>query len=142
MQKVEGLMHQCNLQEVFARHKDRIQSGRRLDWRNLLSPGEQQRLTFCRLLWHHEWFEQQHGQGVPFFAVLDEATAAMDSFSEQCCYEAARNSGIGMISVSHRPALAKYHDRLLLIEGNSAPRSTQQYVLENQSFHQRRELDS
>ena len=51
----------------------------------------------------------------PFFAILDEATAALDVRAEVICYTALQKRGIGVLSVSLRPSLLPIlTDRLLL----------------------------
>lgn len=73
-----------------------------LDWADVLSLGEQQRLAFARLLLNH-----------PGFAVLDEATSALDVPTETLLYEELKKRGIHFISVGHRASILKYHDRVL-----------------------------
>merc|ERR1719424_1616536 len=74
------------------------------DWSSILSLGEQQRLAFGRLLFNAPQIE---------IAVLDEATSALDMDSERAMYTAVQNSGVGYISVGHRPSLTTYHDHKL-----------------------------
>jgi putative ATP-binding cassette transporter len=79
-----------------------------LDWADVLSLGEQQRLAFARLLIHR-----------PGFAVLDEATSALDPENEAHLYGTLKAMGIHYISVGHRPSLLDYHTRVLeLIDGD------------------------
>ena len=73
-----------------------------LDWADVLSLGEQQRLAFARLLIHR-----------PGFAVLDEATSALDPENEAHLYGTLKAMGIHYISVGHRPSLLDYHTRVL-----------------------------
>jgi len=86
-----------------------------MDWSNMLSLGEQQRLAFGRLLVNR-----------PRLAILDEATSALDVEAEAKMYSLLRDikldSGMLLtyISVGHRPSLLNYHDvrlRLSLEEG-------------------------
>jgi putative ATP-binding cassette transporter len=77
-----------------------------LDWGQLLSLGEQQRLAFARLLLTK-----------PAYAVLDEATSALDGPNEALLYRELQTEGTTYISVGHRPSLPAYHDRVLELQG-------------------------
>jgi putative ATP-binding cassette transporter len=77
-----------------------------LDWADVLSLGEQQRLAFARLLIHR-----------PRFAVLDEATSALDAAHEANLYRRLKQAGVGFISVGHRRSILEYHDRVLELQG-------------------------
>jgi putative ATP-binding cassette transporter len=76
-------------------------------WGQRLSGGEQQRLSFARA------FLQR-----PDWLFLDEATASLDPVAEQELYEKLKRalSGLTMISIAHRPAVAQFHDRVLTVE--------------------------
>jgi vitamin B12/bleomycin/antimicrobial peptide transport system ATP-binding/permease protein len=80
-----------------------------LDWDNVLSLGEQQRLAFARLLLTG-----------PSYAILDEATSALDLGNEAMIYEYLRKSGTAYISVGHRSSLVQYHERVLEIKGDQS----------------------
>jgi putative ATP-binding cassette transporter len=75
-------------------------------WENTLSGGEKQRLAFARLLIHK-----------PDIVIMDEATSALDPSSQEHLMnrviEQLPNATV--ISVSHRPELAKFHDRKILL---------------------------
>ena len=92
-----------NLSDVFARVDDDLD--RAVDWANILSLGEQQRIAFARLFLRK-----------PKFAFLDEATSALDEENQGDLYHRIKDSGIGFISVGHRTTLIGYHDRLLNLE--------------------------
>jgi vitamin B12/bleomycin/antimicrobial peptide transport system ATP-binding/permease protein len=77
-----------------------------LDWADVLSLGEQQRLAFARLLINK-----------PAFAVLDEATSALDPDNEANLYRRLKEMGIRYISVGHRRSLLDYHERVLELQG-------------------------
>ncbi|CAG8565186.1 12629_t:CDS:10 [Acaulospora morrowiae] len=77
-----------------------------LDWNKLLSPGEQQKLSFARLFF---W--------KPVFAALDESTCLLDSTTESRFFELCKEDGITCITVSHNKNLLKYHDKVLLLDG-------------------------
>lgn len=72
------------------------------DWADVLSLGEQQRLTFARLLLNK-----------PNYAILDEATSALDLGNEERLYQHLRAKGTTFLSVGHRSTLASYHQSLL-----------------------------
>jgi vitamin B12/bleomycin/antimicrobial peptide transport system ATP-binding/permease protein len=72
------------------------------DWGNVLSLGEQQRLTFARLLLQK-----------PNYAILDEATSALDLDNEARLYHHLKAIGTTFLSVGHRATLAHYHQRIL-----------------------------
>lgn len=78
----------------------------KLDWADVLSLGEQQRLAFARLLINK-----------PHFAVLDEATSALDLPNETALYHTLQELGIHYISVGHRSSLLNYHQQVLEIQG-------------------------
>lgn len=75
-----------------------------LDWSDVLSLGEQQRLGFARLFLHR-----------PRYAVLDESTSALDVNNEKHLYQMLRDADITYISVGHRPTLIPYHQLVLEI---------------------------
>ncbi|CAO0791456.1 unnamed protein product [Mucor circinelloides] len=84
------------------------------EWSKMLSPGEQQRLVFARIFY---W--------KPRFAVLDEATSAMDKETEDYLYQALINLGTSVISVSHHPNVIDYHNVIVRLDGQGG------YTIEN-----------
>lgn len=109
--RIQETIEQVNLTDVLARvdgDLDRV-----IDWTNMLSLGEQQRVAFARL------FLRQ-----PKFAFLDEATSALDEDNQRHIYELLRKSGIGFISVGHRETLIRYHERVLVLTGGGAWKMT------------------
>jgi len=80
--------------------------GVELDWGDVLSLGEQQRLAFARLLTNQ-----------PRFAVMDEATSALDAENEANLYRKLQKLGIRYISVGHRNSILDYHDYVLELRG-------------------------
>jgi len=102
--KIREVVEEVNLSDVFARVDDDLD--RVLDWTNVLSVGEQQRVAFARLFLRK-----------PRFAFLDEATSALDEENQDTLYRLLQKSGIGFISVGHRKTLTQYHDRILQLEG-------------------------
>merc|ERR1712217_146083 len=51
---LERLLQEANLVDVWNMHKHELDV-EGISWADVLSLGEQQRLQFCRLFWHHEW---------------------------------------------------------------------------------------
>lgn len=70
-----------------------------MDWVNVLSLGEQQRIAFARLL-----------LAKPRIAFLDEATTALDLEDERYLYGLLRESGRSYVSIGHRASLVQFHD--------------------------------
>jgi putative ATP-binding cassette transporter len=77
-----------------------------LNWQDIFSPGEQQRLALARLVSFQ-----------PKIAILDEATSALDVKNEALVYGILRQSGASFISVGHRPTLVHHHDEVLELDG-------------------------
>jgi putative ATP-binding cassette transporter len=73
-------------------------------WDKRLSPGEQQRLAFARVLLHK-----------PEWLFLDEATASLDPANEATMYRllGERLPNAAIISVAHRESVAAFHDKAL-----------------------------
>ncbi len=78
-----------------------------LDWANVLSLGEQQRLAFARLLINK-----------PRYAILDEATSALDLKNEELLYQKLDETETTYISVGHRMSLLRYHEYVLELKGD------------------------
>jgi putative ATP-binding cassette transporter len=76
-----------------------------LDWADVLSLGEQQRLAFARLLVNR-----------PGYAVLDEATSALDVENEANLYAQLQALDIHYISVGHRRSILEFHDSVLELQ--------------------------
>jgi vitamin B12/bleomycin/antimicrobial peptide transport system ATP-binding/permease protein len=80
---------------------------READWANMLSLGEQQRLSFARLLLKNP--------AIAFLdeSTLDESTSALDEPNEDMLYRHLRKQRYTYVSVGHRSTLLKHHDWLL-----------------------------
>ena len=78
------------------------------DWAKVLSPGEQQRIAFARVLLAR-----------PQAVFLDEATSALDEGLEFALYQMLRTElpDCVVVSVSHRPTVEQHHDRVLELLG-------------------------
>ncbi len=72
------------------------------EWSDVLSLGEQQRLSFARVLIHQ-----------PKYAILDEATSALDQANEEKLYSQLAQAQVTYLSVGHNPSLKTYHHSLL-----------------------------
>ncbi len=102
-EEILAVVEAVHLSDVLERVEGELD--RVVDWNNMLSLGEQQRIAFARL------FLRQ-----PKFAFLDEATSALDEDNQDHLYRQIRDSKIGYISVGHRTTLIPYHDRLLTLD--------------------------
>jgi len=78
-----------------------------VNWEDVLSGGEQQRLGIARLLYHS-----------PDYAIMDECTSALDVETEAKCLTNCVNMNSTMISVAHRLTVVPYHKTLCKIDGN------------------------
>ena len=77
-----------------------------MDWNDVLSGGEKQRLAMARLFYHK-----------PAFAILDECTSSTSLDVEQICYSKCKELGITLFTVSHRMSLFKFHEYILKFDG-------------------------
>ena len=76
------------------------------NWSLVMSPGEQQRLSFARaLLIKPDWL------------FLDEASSALDEATERAMYTllTQRLPDLTMISIAHKPSVMAVHDRRLVL---------------------------
>jgi len=112
---MERLFKEANLVDVWRAHRHELDTVG-IAWADLLSLGEQQRLQFCRLFWHHDWVQKHRGRTQAFFAVLDESSASMDTASEMCVYQACVKRRVGILSVAHRPTVIQFHTKVLHFE--------------------------
>ncbi|MBD1842108.1 ABC transporter ATP-binding protein/permease [Cyanobacteria bacterium FACHB-63] len=97
--QLQQILEQVNLADLADRFGG---FGAKQEWSDVLSLGEQQRLTFARLLLNK-----------PDYAILDEATSALDKANEERLYEHLERIGTTFLSVGHRSTLAKYHQAIL-----------------------------
>ena len=83
---------------MFARHQ----------WHDLLSLGEQQRISLVRLIYHR-----------PVLAILDEATSALDDETEQAVMaEVIGKAGsMAMLVIAHRDSTLARCERRIEING-------------------------
>jgi len=80
-----------------------------LNWDEILSQGEKQRLAFSRIL-----------SNSPNFVILDEATSALDPVNERLLYSILADMKIPFVSVGHRPSLVDFHTVVLKINPDTS----------------------
>jgi ABC-type uncharacterized transport system fused permease/ATPase subunit len=101
--ELKRLLAMSGLSALFDRTSDFDEV---LDWANILSLGEQQRIAFARCFYM-----------MPKVAILDESTSALDPENEELLYQTLRSLKIHFISVGHRSQLKAYHDQLVVFDG-------------------------
>lgn len=81
------------------------------DWAKVLSPGEQQRIAFARILLRE-----------PGAVFLDEATSAVDEGQEYALYRLLRRTlpDCIVVSVTHRSTVEQHHEHHLRLLGGGA----------------------
>ncbi len=101
--ELEEVMIQVGLEDTLRRARS---FDRAMDWPNLLSTGEQQRLAFARLVLAR-----------PRYAFLDEATTALDSAAEARLYRYLNRITENYVSIGYRATLSAYHGSVLELHG-------------------------
>jgi len=91
----------CGLKYLIPRLDDQDVS-----WDKTLSGGEQQRLAFVRMLVQK-----------PDVLIMDESTSALDEASQESLMGLFKEdlADVTVITVGHRPSLAEYHQRRLIL---------------------------
>lgn len=100
-QQIVAVLNDVGLPNLVGRLDDSVH------WAQQLSGGEQQRIAFARALLQQ-----------PTWLFLDEATSNLDPESEQQMYRliSERLPDVTLVSISHEPALAAHHTRVLEID--------------------------
>lgn len=78
-------------------------------WEVALSGGERQRVGIARLLLNR-----------PTFAVIDEATSALNQDDEVDVLQRLQHEGVTLITISQRPSLERMHSHVLYLEEHRA----------------------
>ncbi|KAF6001630.1 ATP-binding cassette sub- D member 4 [Cyanidiococcus yangmingshanensis] len=99
-ERLWAALEAVELTELPKRFPDGLNAVR--NWSEVLSLGEQQRLSVARLL--------LNGADL---VIGDEFTSALDIASEARVYAAIGNLDAAVVSVGHRPSLVQYHHRML-----------------------------
>jgi ATP-binding cassette, subfamily D (ALD), member 3 len=94
-------LEMVGLRDRFASDRSGLDR-KEFDWSDVLSGGEQQRIGLARLYFHR-----------PKFAVLDEATSAINADEEGTFYDHLENMGITVFSIAHRLELQRFHQQRL-----------------------------
>jgi ATP-binding cassette, subfamily D (ALD), peroxisomal long-chain fatty acid import protein len=77
------------------------------DWNAVLSGGEKQRLGLTRVFFHK-----------PKYAILDECNSTLDLGAEASIFKQLTSLvGTGIVTISHRHTLFKYHSKFLTYDG-------------------------
>ncbi|MCE5286741.1 MAG: ABC transporter ATP-binding protein/permease [Pelosinus sp.] len=98
----EAMIH-CRLEHLLDK-LDHV-----MDWGQILSLGEQQRVAFARAILYK-----------PNWLFLDEATSALDEETENVVYSAMLKllTNTTLISVGHRKTIRRFHVQILKLTGN------------------------
>ena len=95
------ILHQLGKEDIINKHGG---FSAQSDWKKELSIGEQQIVSFVRVLLRK-----------PEYVFLDEATSALDSDTEARVYHLLAEHRIFVISVAHREALTRFHSMNLAL---------------------------
>jgi len=96
--QLETVLRDCNLENLISRLQETA------SWSEQLSPGEQQRVAFARVLLHK-----------PDWIFLDESTSMLDLKNEENLYRLLKSKlpNTSLVSVGHRPSLDAYHEHVI-----------------------------
>lgn len=88
------------------------------DWTTVLSVGEQQRLSFVRLLAYFTLTADGEQRIRETLVLFDESTSAVDARTEHAIYERLIRLRVWFVTISHRPSLIQLHNTSLPLYAN------------------------
>ncbi|MCP8718842.1 MAG: ATP-binding cassette domain-containing protein [Asgard group archaeon] len=94
------ILHCVNLDHIVKRYG----LNQNLDFAKTLSGGEKQRLSFARILFNK-----------PSIVILDDSTSALSPDMEELMYQVLQDHKINYVTLSNRPSLSKFHDKVFEI---------------------------
>jgi putative ATP-binding cassette transporter len=96
--EIESVLRACHLEGLSSRLNEVA------PWSEQLSPGEQQRVAFARVLLHK-----------PNWVFLDESTSMLDVANEKYLYQLLHDKlpHCSIVSIGHRPTLEAMHDHII-----------------------------
>lgn len=96
--KLEKILKDCHLENLIPRLHEKA------SWSEQLSPGEQQRVAFARVLLQK-----------PDWIFMDESTSMLDLENEKYLYQLLKTHlpHCSIVSVGHRPSLDEFHDNVI-----------------------------
>jgi putative ATP-binding cassette transporter len=99
--QLEKVLHLCHLDDLIPRLQETA------SWAEQLSPGEQQRIAFARVLLHK-----------PDWVFMDESTSMLDMANEDMMYKALKTHlpQCSVVSVGHHARLEAYHEHIIDME--------------------------
>ncbi len=99
--QIEQVLRDCNLENLISRLHETA------PWSEQLSPGEQQRIAFARVLLQK-----------PDWVFMDETTSMLDLANESYLYKLLKTKlpHCSIVSVGHRPSLDEYHTHIINME--------------------------
>lgn len=104
---IKSALVRVNLPSVVQRVGGLDCGGERLS--SMLSLGEQQRLSFARLVLYK-----------PSVCILDESTSALDMENEDAMYKIVQDMKITCLSVGNRRGLVKFHNEVLRLNSDGS----------------------
>lgn len=95
---IEEALRKCHLDHLIPKLNETA------TWSEKLSPGEQQRVAFARVLLHK-----------PDWVFMDESTSMLDMANEDYLYRMLKKElpNCSIISIGHRPSLDVHHDEIV-----------------------------
>lgn len=106
--KIEEIIINDEKVDIFDSYVGGCVDGK-VNWDNLLSGGERQKLIFARVLFHNKKL-----------VVLDEPTSAISFDFEDILFDMLKKRGFTLVTISNREGLIKYHDYILRLEKNDS----------------------